>query len=116
MSTPTDRRTFLHVVDAASALAAIPGSEALRGKSVNVGGTENISMKELAELVVRLRGTGSITLKSYEEVYGPGFVAVKDRRPKLDLLMNATGWEPCHTLEEAIVGCFQSMERNHART
>ncbi|MCC6197846.1 MAG: NAD-dependent epimerase/dehydratase family protein [Burkholderiales bacterium] len=106
-----DRRTFMHVLDSVSALVAIAGSRDLRGKSINVGGLENISVRELAELVVKLRGGGRIVCKSYEEVYGIGFVPVKDRRPKLDLLQSATGWEPRHTLEEAIAGCFATMER-----
>ncbi len=109
-----DRRTFLHVLDAVSALLAIPGAAQLRGKSVNVGGLENISIRELAERVVKLRGEGRIVFKPYAEVYGAGFAAVRDRRPKLDLLTGATGWRPRHTLDEAIVGCFRTMARDHA--
>jgi UDP-glucose 4-epimerase len=109
-----DRRTFLHVLDAVSALLAIPGSPQLRGRSVNVGGLENISIKELAEMVVRLSGSGRIVFKPYADVYGAAFAPVRDRRPKLDLLVSATGWRPRHTLEEAIIGCFQTMARDYA--
>jgi UDP-glucose 4-epimerase len=107
----SDRRTFLHVADAVEALLAIPASDSLRGRAVNVGGTENISIRELAELVVRLHGSGRITHVPHEKVYGPHFVAVSDRRPRLDLVMQATGWRPRRTLEEAIVACFDSMAR-----
>ncbi len=105
----SDRRTFLHVVDGASALIAIPQSDELQGKSINVGGVENISIRELAELVVEIGGKGEIVFKPHEEVYGEDFAPVNDRRPKLDLLMGATGWKPQYTLEQAIEGCFRSM-------
>ncbi len=107
----SDRRTFLHVIDGASALIAIPQSEELQGKSINVGGVENISIRELAEQIVTIRGKGNIVFKPHEEVYGKGFAPVSDRRPKLDLLMNATGWKPEYTLKEAIEGCFETMEK-----
>jgi len=108
----SDRRTFLHVQDAVDAIVAIPKSEALQGKSVNVGGAENISIKELAELVKKLCGKGRIIFKDHDEVYGSNFVRVPDRRPNLDLLMNETGWKPCRTLAEAVAGCLDSMKNS----
>lgn len=107
----SDRRTFLHVEDAARALVAIPLSEALRGQAVNVGGVENISIRELAELVISLCGAGQIRHLPYETAFGPGFVPVQDRRPKLDRLLSATGWRPQRTLEEAIRGCCHTLRR-----
>lgn len=105
----SDRRTFLHVEDAARALLAIPLSDPLRGQAVNVGGVENISIRELAELVISLCGAGRIRYQPYEAAFGPGFAPVQDRRPKLDRLMNATGWRPQRTLEEAIQGCYATL-------
>ena len=107
----TDRRTFLHVRDCAAALLAIAGCEDLLGKSVNVGGTENISILELAALVTHLSGKGRITHKSYREVYGENFAAVADRRPKLDLLIEATGWKPRRSLKDAVWDCLEDLRR-----
>jgi len=108
----SDRRTFLHVEDAVDAIFAIPQAESLQGRSVNVGGTENISIKELAELVKELCGGGRIVFKDHDEVYGSNFVRVPDRRPNLDLLMNETGWKPSRTLAEAVAGCLDSMKNS----
>ena len=106
----TDRRTFLHVKDCVTALLAIAESDELSGQSVNVGGSENISINELAELVIDASGAGRITYKSYEEVYGDHFVPVGDRRPNLDLLMRTTGWTPKHSLADAIRDCIDDLQ------
>lgn len=50
------RRSFCHVADVVPALAALPGIPAAYGRAVNLGATEQVSIRELALRVLRLAG------------------------------------------------------------
>ncbi|MBN8525426.1 MAG: GDP-mannose 4,6-dehydratase [Planctomycetes bacterium] len=95
-------RTFLHVADAVSALIALAGCDAAVGRVVNVGGTEEVSMRTLAQAVRAAAGTGSITLVPYASAYPTGFEDMRRRVPDTTRLRQMTGWAPTKDLRQII--------------
>lgn len=96
-------RCFCYVQDTVEALVRLQMTEAARGGVFNIGGSEEISMMELAKLVVKTLGSKSpIQLVPYAEAYAPGFDDMRRRKPVVEKLANVTGFEPRTTLVEII--------------
>lgn len=104
-------RTFLHVADAVSALIALAGCEAAVGRVVNVGGTEEVSMRTLAQAVRAAAGTGSITLVPYSSAYPTGFEDMRRRVPDTTRLRQMTGWAPTKDLRQIIADALADARR-----
>jgi UDP-glucose 4-epimerase len=96
-------RCFCHVNDTVEALLRLKDTPASRGRIFNIGGTEEISIRALAERVIRLtHSVSKIELVPYGEAYLPGFEDMQRRKPLLDKLRDATGFMPGITLDEII--------------
>jgi UDP-glucose 4-epimerase len=101
-------RCFCHVADAVEAMVRLQRCREAFGQIINVGGTEEISIGELAKLVVKLLDSRStIQLVPYSDAYIAGFEDMPRRRPSIDRLEKLTGFRPQKSLEEAI----QSLSR-----
>ena len=115
-------RCFCHVGDAVEALVRLQkvaqasrlpsksagGTPALRDKYVfgeifNIGGTEEISILELARLVVKMLGSKSkIELIPYDKAYSPGFDDMRRRKPLVKKLEQFVKFRPHTPLREII--------------
>ncbi|RME93765.1 MAG: NAD-dependent epimerase/dehydratase family protein, partial [Verrucomicrobia bacterium] len=96
-------RCFCHVADTVEALVRLERAPAARGGVFNVGGTEEVTILELARRVVRLLGSRSpVKLVPYEEAYPPGFEDLRRRRPRVARLQAVTGFAPATPLDEII--------------
>jgi len=96
-------RCFCHVQDVVQALIRLVDAGDCFGQIFNVGSTEEISISELAEQVVRRSGSSSrIRLIPYHEAYGEGFEDMKRRIPSLDRIQNAIQWSPSRSIEAII--------------
>jgi len=85
-------RCFCYVADAVEALVRLQNCAAARGEIFNVGGTEEISILELARMVIQtLRSESAIELVPYEKAYGPDFEDMQRRRPDIGKLRQRTG-------------------------
>lgn len=99
----TQTRCFAHVDDVIDALVALHDEPAAVGGVFNVGGSSELSIRELAERVLERSGSGSaITLVPYEQAYGDGFEELGRRRPDTSRLRALTGWAPRRTIDDAI--------------
>lgn len=98
----TQRRCFLHVADAVTAVLALARTPAAEGQVVNVGSDEEIAIRALAERVLEEAGGGRIEHVPFERVHGEGFPDPRRRRPDLARLRALTGFAPQRTLHEAI--------------
>lgn len=99
----TQSRCFCHVADVVEALPRLVGTPACHGQVFNLGSDRSISIKELAELVIRITGSGSeIEFVPYSSAYPPGFEDLPDRRPSLEKVRRAIGFEARRTLEQTI--------------
>jgi UDP-glucose 4-epimerase len=73
------------------------------GEPVNVGNPREISILELAKLVIELSGSSSpIEFVPFEQGYGTNFWQTTQRHPSLDKLTSLTGFEHEWTLEKTI--------------
>jgi UDP-glucose 4-epimerase len=96
-------RSFCDVRDTVVALDGLAGCPAARGEVVNVGNDQEISIRGLAELVIkRSQSTASLQFISYQEAYGEEFEDVTHRRPVLDKLRSLTGFAPQWTLTDTL--------------
>jgi len=96
-------RTFSYVKEIAAALADMMACEAARGQVVNLGGTEEVSILELAKRVKELTASESeIRMVPFEQVYGPDFEDMPRRLPSLEKAKRLIGFEPVTTLDEMI--------------
>ncbi len=96
-------RCFCHVTDTVEALVRLRHCPTAPGEVFNIGGTEEISIRHLAELVVEVLGSSStVELVPYREAYGPDFDDLRRRKPVVDKLAEATGFRPAMPLRKII--------------
>ena len=96
-------RCFCYVTDTVEALVRLQNTESARGQVFNVGSSEEISIRKLAALVVRLLDSDSrIKFVPYARAYAPGFADMRRRRPITDKLYRAVGFRPSTPLETII--------------
>jgi UDP-glucose 4-epimerase len=96
-------RCFCLVHDVVEALVRLQKSDAARGEIFNIGGTEEISMLELAQLVVATLGSKSkIELIPYDQAYAPGFDDMRRRKPRVEKLERCVNFKPQTSLREII--------------
>jgi UDP-glucose 4-epimerase len=96
-------RCFCLVHDVVEALVRLQNCEPARGEIFNIGGTEEISILELAQLVVATLGSKStIELVPYDQAYAPGFDDMRRRKPRVEKLERCVNFKPQTTLRDII--------------
>ena len=99
----TQSRVFCHVADAVQAIANIAATDSTIGGVYNVGGTGEVTIKQLAEQVVALTGSKSeITYTPYSEAYPAGFEDIQRRVPDISKVKSAINWKPTKDLKQII--------------
>jgi UDP-glucose 4-epimerase len=95
---------FCHVRDVTAVMAQLmDGGAAVHGQVFNIGGTEEVAMRDLAALVCEISQSPSeIVSVPYEEAYGPGFEDMMRRVPDTTKVRRLTGWAPRHSLREIV--------------
>lgn len=80
-------RCFTYVDDAIRGTIAAGASERAVGRAVNIGSDREVTIKELAETMIRLTGSRStVQLVSQESVYGPSYEDIPRRVPDVRLM------------------------------
>jgi UDP-glucose 4-epimerase len=88
-------RSFTHISDVVEALIDLMAEPEAEGLVVNVGGTEEVTIKDLALLVKEMAGSESpIEYIPYEKAYGPGFEDMKRRCPDISRIKELVDFEP----------------------
>lgn len=96
-------RCFCHVLDVVPALVALAACDGARGRAVNIGRPEPVTIEELAQRVIERTGsTSTIVRRSYEEAYGPGYEDLQRRVPDVGLAERLLGFRPTRTLDDVI--------------
>jgi UDP-glucose 4-epimerase len=96
-------RCFCHVQDVIPALIALLETQDARGRAVNLGSSEQVSIAGLAERVIAATGSsGGIVRSSYLEAYGAGYEDMERRVPDCTLARGLVGFESVRTLDEII--------------
>lgn len=93
-------RSFCHVADAVDALIKLSD---INGELFNIGNDIPISIKELAETVIKLSGSSSkIQLVPYEQAFSKHHGDIYKRVPDLSKIRQAINYTPRYSLEEII--------------
>ena len=99
----TQSRVFCHVADAVQAIATMAATDSTIGDVFNVGGTGEVTIKQLAEQVVALTGsTSEITYTPYSDAYPAGFEDIQRRVPDISKVKSAIKWAPTKDLKQII--------------
>ncbi len=104
----TQRRVFCHVRDVTRVLADLMEREDVYGEVFNIGGSEEVSITELAEHVRSIAGSESeVVIVPYDDAYEPGFEDMARRVPNTEKLRSRTGWEPQLSLQDIITDVIE---------
>ena len=92
-------RSFTWVDDVVTYLIKLAELKAY-GEIFNIGQTEEITIEELAKLIIEKSNSNSkIIFKSHEEVFGKSFEDPKRRTPGIDKIVEYTGIQPSKNIE-----------------
>jgi UDP-glucose 4-epimerase len=99
----TQSRVFCHVADAVTAIAKVAQTDLTIGDVYNVGGTGEVTIKQLAEKVLEVtRSASDITYTPYSDAYPAGFEDIQRRVPDISKVKGAIGWSPTRELQQII--------------
>ena len=105
-------RSFTWVDDVVNYLIKLAEVKAY-GEIFNIGQTEEISIKNLAELIIEKTNSNSqIIFKSHEEVFGKAFEDPKRRTPGIDKIIEFTGMKPTKNIEFMIENIINFKKNN----
>ena len=108
----TQSRAFAHVHDVVGAVLKLVGEPAAVGQVINIGNTEEVSMRELAERVRELSGsTSPVTFVPYDQAYEAGFEDMPRRVPDLTKVKAMIGYEPRHSLDDILVQVIEYFRK-----
>ncbi len=96
-------RCFCHVFDAVRAVRGLAECDDAIGKVVNIGSRDVMTIKGLAETIIKRLGSKSgIELIPYDKAYEKGFEDMFRRRPCTEVIQGLIGWQSTLTLEQII--------------
>jgi UDP-glucose 4-epimerase len=96
-------RVFCHVSDSVKAILALSDNDTTIGEVFNIGGKGEISILELAKLIIKQTNSESkITFTDYDDAYATGFEEMARRVPDISKLTDFTDWEPKLGLDKVI--------------
>jgi UDP-glucose 4-epimerase len=96
-------RCFADVADIVGAIAKLIDEPKAVGEVYNIGTTDEVTIKHLAERVIALSGSDSkIVFVPYGEAYGPGFEDMRRRVPSIDKINSLIGFKPTYDLDQIL--------------
>lgn len=96
-------RCFCDVRDIVPAIRLLTETPACAGRVFNIGSDHEISMHDLAELVIKtLRSTSEKVSVPYDRAFGSGFEDLRRRQPDLSRIREAIGFRPSIDLAQTI--------------
>jgi UDP-glucose 4-epimerase len=104
-------RVFCHVEDAVRAVITVSETDSTIGNYFNVGGTGEITIKELASKIIeRTNSKSTIKYIPYSEAYPAGFEDMQRRVPDITKIKKTINWHPTHTLDSIIDSVAASLK------
>jgi len=96
-------RCFGDVADVNEAVVRLMEHPGAVGQVFNVGSTQEVSMNQLAKLVLTLTGSHSeIVYVPYSLAYAPGFEDMRRRVPSISKIHALIGFKPKYSLEQTL--------------
>ena len=93
-------RDFTYVDDAVDALLMTASNPEMGGQLFNLGGDRTITLKDLADLVIKVNGSGTYTLREF-----PGDrkrIDIGHYYADFSLIKQKLGWQPKIALDEGL--------------
>jgi UDP-glucose 4-epimerase len=105
-------RVFCHVKDSIKAVISIATDDNCIGEVFNIGGKLEISILDLANLIIGLLDSKStISFTSYEKAYGQGFEDMLRRVPDISKIERFINWRPEINLEQIILDVAHNIAK-----
>jgi len=99
----TQSRSFTYVADVVDALVTLAQEPRAIGEVYNIGNTEEVTIRELAERVKKTTGSSSpVQFIPYDEAYEAGFEDMPRRVPDIAKVHKLIGYEPRLSLDEIL--------------
>ena|SRR5688572_19068416 len=109
-------RCFGYVGDVVEALVRLAKKPDVVGEVINIGNDEEISILELAQLVIEMTGSDSdIQFVPYLEAYGPGFEDTVRRVPSVAKLEALLGYRPRTSIRQVLRLIADQMQQDTER-
>lgn len=106
-------RCFCHVADVVRALMLLMDDPGSFGGIYNIGSTEKVTIRQLAEFVIReLNSSSKIDVIPYDQAYANGFEDMLHRAPDCSKLHTLTGWTAEIPLKQIIADVAESLRKN----
>jgi UDP-glucose 4-epimerase len=111
----TQSRSFCSVTDVVDALVLLMDSKESIGQAFNIGSTNEITITDLAQKVIKLTNSSSeIVYKRHSEVFGDNFEEPQRRVPDISKIKKSVGWQPKQSLDEVILEITNYLKANDA--
>jgi UDP-glucose 4-epimerase len=105
-------RCFGNVRDVVDALYKLAQEPSAVGQVFNIGSTEEISIKGLAERVItRTKSASVIQYIPYDQAYEKGFEDFVRRVPNIAKIIGTIEWKPTTLLDETIDQIIEYMQK-----
>jgi len=99
----TQSRCFADVADVTRAVVQLAEHPKAVGEVFNIGSTEEVTIRELAERVIALTHSRSeIAYVPYDQAYAPGFEDMQRRVPSIEKIAGLIGYAPRYALEDTL--------------
>ncbi len=109
-------RCFTYVDDAIRATMAAGTTDKAVGRAINVGSDREFSIKELAEMMIRISGSRStLRFVSQESVYGPSYEDIPRRVPDVRLMKEILKVDAKVPLEEGLRQTLEWYRNGHRK-
>jgi UDP-glucose 4-epimerase len=96
-------RAFCHVADTVKMIANLAESAETNGKIFNVGNDEEISIGELAELILqKTESKSTISKIPFDQAYHPGFEDLQRRVPNLQRIQELLKFKPSYGIDDIL--------------
>ena len=102
-------RVFCHINDAIRALLGLAANDKTIGEVFNIGGVGEISIINLAKLIIEQTNSKSTTtFTNYEDAYAVGYEDMLRRVPDISKIKLYIGWLPTIDLKTIIIDVLKS--------
>lgn len=106
-------RCFCNIKDVIHALDILGKNSKANGEVFNVGSKNEISMLNLAKVVIqKTKSNSKIKIIPYSDVFSDGFEDMMRRKPDISKIENYFNWKPSITLESSINQIIKFLKSN----
>jgi UDP-glucose 4-epimerase len=103
-------RCFGHVKDVVPAIVELITRPIAFGKVFNIGNNQEVSIRQLAEMIIKKTGSKSeIKTIPYDQAYPPGFEDMQRRVPDISKLGALIGYRPTRNLDAILDDVIQEQ-------